>query len=90
MRLHGAPVSRRAAVPYCSDYRRLGPTGVGRVIADVLMARDDWRGHFSVRRAPGRIRVRVLPAGVVGTLESCEYGYFALFGSKKISWGACL
>jgi hypothetical protein len=29
-------------------------------IADVLMARDDWPGHFSVIE-PGRIRVRVLP-----------------------------
>jgi predicted nuclease of predicted toxin-antitoxin system len=38
----------------------LGPTGVGKVIADVLMARDDWAGHFSVVE-PGRIRVRVLP-----------------------------
>jgi predicted nuclease of predicted toxin-antitoxin system len=38
----------------------LSPTGVGKVIADVLMARDDWAGHFSVVE-PGRIRVRVLP-----------------------------
>ena len=40
----------------------LDPTGVGNVIADVLMARDDWPGHFSVVE-PGRIRVRVLPSG---------------------------
>ncbi len=38
----------------------LSPAGVGKVIADVLMARDDWAGHFSVVE-PGRIRVRVLP-----------------------------
>jgi predicted nuclease of predicted toxin-antitoxin system len=38
----------------------LGPSAVGRVIADVLLARDDWPGHFSVVE-PGRIRVRVLP-----------------------------
>ena len=38
----------------------LGPAGVGKVIADVLMSRDDWPGHFSVVE-PGRIRVRVLP-----------------------------
>jgi hypothetical protein len=25
---------------------RLGPAGVGKVIADVLMSRDDWPGHF--------------------------------------------
>jgi hypothetical protein len=40
----------------------LGPTGVGKVIADVLTGRDDWPGHFSVVE-PGRIRVRVLPSG---------------------------
>jgi predicted nuclease of predicted toxin-antitoxin system len=40
----------------------LSPTGVGKVIADVLMARDDWPGHFSVVE-PTRIRVRVLPPG---------------------------
>ena len=39
----------------------LGPSAVGRVIADVLLARDDWPGHFSVVE-PGRIRVRVLPS----------------------------
>ena len=38
----------------------LGPAGVGKVIADVLMSRDDWAGHFSVVE-PGRIRVRALP-----------------------------
>ena len=38
----------------------LGPVGVGKIIADVLMSRDDWPGHFSVVE-PGRIRVRVLP-----------------------------
>ena len=38
----------------------LGPAGVGKIIADVLMLRDDWPGHFSVVE-PGRIRVRVLP-----------------------------
>jgi hypothetical protein len=27
---------------------------------------------------------------VVGTLESWQYGYFALFGSKKTSWEVCL
>ena len=40
----------------------LGPAGVGKIIADVLMSRDDWAGHFSVVE-PGRIRVRVLPPG---------------------------
>jgi len=40
----------------------LGPTGVGKVISDVLMAREDWPGHFSVVE-PSRIRVRVLPPG---------------------------
>jgi len=40
----------------------LSPTGVGKVIADVLTGRDDWPGHFSVVE-PGRIRVRVLPSG---------------------------
>jgi predicted nuclease of predicted toxin-antitoxin system len=45
----------------------LSPTGVGKVIADVLMARDDWAGHFSVVE-PGRIRVRALPP--IGTRQS--------------------
>ncbi len=40
----------------------LGPVGVGRAVADVLMARNDWPGHFSVVE-PGRVRVRVLPPG---------------------------
>jgi predicted nuclease of predicted toxin-antitoxin system len=30
----------------------LSPTGVGKIIADVLMARDDWAGHFSVACSP--------------------------------------
>jgi hypothetical protein len=38
----------------------LGPTGVGKVITDVLMSRNDWPGHFSVVE-PGRIRMRALP-----------------------------
>jgi predicted nuclease of predicted toxin-antitoxin system len=38
----------------------LGPSGVGKVVAEVLMARDDWPGHFAVVE-PGRIRVRLLP-----------------------------
>jgi predicted nuclease of predicted toxin-antitoxin system len=29
----------------------LGPAGVGKIIADVLISRDDWPGHFFCRRA---------------------------------------
>jgi predicted nuclease of predicted toxin-antitoxin system len=47
----------------------LGPMGVGKVIADVLMARDDWPGHFSVVE-PSRIRMRVLPPGSSGGPEN--------------------
>jgi predicted nuclease of predicted toxin-antitoxin system len=42
----------------------LGPTGVGKVITDVLMSRNDWPGHFSVVE-PGRIRMRALPTSPV-------------------------
>ena len=35
------------------------PDGVGRVLADLIMARDDWTGHFSVIE-PGRVRMRLL------------------------------
>jgi predicted nuclease of predicted toxin-antitoxin system len=35
------------------------PGKVGRHLADLIEARDDWRGHFSVVE-PGRIRMRPL------------------------------
>jgi predicted nuclease of predicted toxin-antitoxin system len=35
------------------------PQRVGRVIADLILARDDWAGHFSVIE-PGRVRMRPL------------------------------
>ena len=38
-----------------------GPLEVGQRFADlIIMARDDWAGHFSVAE-PGRIRLRALP-----------------------------
>jgi hypothetical protein len=33
------------------------PGDVGRRLADLVMSRDDWAGHFSVVE-PGRIRMR--------------------------------
>jgi predicted nuclease of predicted toxin-antitoxin system len=36
----------------------LGPADVGR-LADLITARDDWAGHFSVIE-PGRVRMRPL------------------------------
>jgi predicted nuclease of predicted toxin-antitoxin system len=35
------------------------PQRVGRVIADLILARTDWAGHFSVIE-PGRVRMRAL------------------------------
>lgn len=35
------------------------PDGVGRQLADVIMSRSDWAGHFSIVE-PGRIRMRPL------------------------------
>lgn len=35
------------------------PDGVGQQLADLIMARDDWAGHFSVIE-PGRVRMRRL------------------------------
>jgi predicted nuclease of predicted toxin-antitoxin system len=35
------------------------PSDVGRRLADLVMSRDDWAGHFSVVE-PGRIRMRGL------------------------------
>jgi len=35
------------------------PSDVGARLADLIMARDDWAGHFSVVE-PGRVRMRVL------------------------------
>ena len=35
------------------------PGDVGRRLADVLTARDDWAGHFSIIE-PGRVRIRPL------------------------------
>jgi hypothetical protein len=37
-----------------------GPLEVGQRLADLIMARDDWAGHFSVVE-PGRVRLRALP-----------------------------
>jgi hypothetical protein len=37
-----------------------GPLEVGQRLADLIMARDNWAGHFSVAE-PGRIRLRALP-----------------------------
>jgi predicted nuclease of predicted toxin-antitoxin system len=36
------------------------PRDVGRHLADLIAARDDWAGHFSVVE-PGRVRMRALP-----------------------------
>jgi predicted nuclease of predicted toxin-antitoxin system len=36
------------------------PGGVGKALCQVLTARDDWEGHFSVVE-PGRVRMRELP-----------------------------
>lgn len=33
------------------------PDGVGQQLADLIMARDDWVGHFSIIE-PGRVRMR--------------------------------
>ena len=35
------------------------PSDVGTRLADLITARDDWAGHFSVVE-PGRVRMRVL------------------------------
>ncbi len=35
------------------------PSDVGARLADLITARDDWAGHFSVVE-PGRVRMRVL------------------------------
>jgi hypothetical protein len=35
------------------------PSDVGRRLAGLIMARDDWAGHFSVVE-PGRVRMRPL------------------------------
>jgi hypothetical protein len=35
------------------------PGGVGRLLADLIMARDDWAGYFSVI-VPGRVQMRPL------------------------------
>ena len=35
------------------------PVDVGRHLADLISARDDWVGHFSVVE-PGRVRMRAL------------------------------
>ena len=35
------------------------PQRVGRVVADLILARADWAGHFSVIE-PGRVRMRQL------------------------------
>ena len=36
-----------------------GPIEVGQRLVDLIMARDDWAGHFSVVE-PGRVRLRAL------------------------------
>jgi uncharacterized protein DUF5615 len=36
------------------------PATAGRIIADIVTARDDWPGHFAVIE-PSRIRMRPLP-----------------------------
>ena len=38
-----------------------GPGATGQLLADLILARDDWAGHFSVIE-PGRIRMRALNA----------------------------
>jgi hypothetical protein len=35
------------------------PDGVGQQLAGLIIARDDWAGHFSVIE-PGRVRMRLL------------------------------
>jgi len=35
------------------------PDGVGQHLTGMIMARDDWAGHFSVIE-PGRVRMRLL------------------------------
>ncbi|MBB4370244.1 putative nuclease of putative toxin-antitoxin system [Bradyrhizobium sp. cir1] len=35
------------------------PGRIGRVLAELILARDDWAGHFSVIE-PGRVRMRPL------------------------------
>lgn len=35
------------------------PGRIGKVLADLILARDDWAGHFSVIE-PGRVRMRPL------------------------------
>lgn len=36
-----------------------GPGRIGKMVADLVLARDDWAGHFSVIE-PGRVRMRPL------------------------------
>jgi hypothetical protein len=36
------------------------PGAVGKALCQLLTARDDWEGHFSVVE-PGRVRMRELP-----------------------------
>src|SRR5579884_3957321 len=38
-----------------------GPDATGQVLAELILARDDWAGHFSVIE-PGRIRMRAFKA----------------------------
>jgi hypothetical protein len=44
---------RRAATPMPR------PSDVGQQLANLIIARDDWAGHFSVIE-PGRVRMRPL------------------------------
>jgi predicted nuclease of predicted toxin-antitoxin system len=40
-------------------FRMPMPMEVGQRLVDLIMARDDWAGHFSVVE-PGRVRLRAL------------------------------
>jgi hypothetical protein len=41
------------------SHTNAGSRDVGRRLADLIMSRDDWAGHFSIVE-PGRVRMRPL------------------------------
>ena len=57
-------LARGSALPHACGVVLLrmpipGPGNVGQRLADLILARDDWAGYFSVIE-PGRVRMRLL------------------------------